>query len=82
MNSDKKIPLNSPKFSDINDVSEIQNGEVYKYLSGNYSSIEKAAETQADLKKKGYKDAFIVAFNKGEKITVNEAKRLLENKWN
>ena len=80
MNSDKKIPLNSPKFSDINEVSEIQNGEVYKYLSGNYSSIEKAAETQADLKKKGYKDAFIVAFNKGEKITVNEAKRLLENK--
>ena len=80
MNSDKKIPLNSPKFSDINEVSEMQSGVVYKYFSGNYSRLENAVETQTKLRGKGYKDAFLVAFNKGEKITLNEAKRLLENK--
>ena len=58
----------------------MQSGVVYKYFSGNYSRLENAVETQTKLRGKGYKDAFLVAFNKGEKITLNEAKRLLENK--
>ena len=78
--SSKKIPLNSPKFAKLNSLFEIKEGDLYKYFSGNFNTMNEAFEEQRKIRKLGFEDAFTVAFNAGKKISIKEAKQILENK--
>ncbi len=56
---------------------EYQDKNVYKYTSGMTQNFAEASKHQATVRKAGFKDAFIVAFNNDQRITIDEAKRLL-----
>lgn len=52
--------------------SYVQNG-VYKYLVGSTASFKEAKKMQEELRAMGFKDAFIVAFENGQRIDLNKA---------
>ena len=47
-----------------------------KYTVGNYSELGKAKGMLEEVKKKGYRDAFIVIFRDNERIPQAEADRI------
>lgn len=76
-NSPKKIPLNSTKFVGINDVSEYTHQGAYKYCAGELKDLNSAVQLQTEMRKSGHNDCFIVAFKDGNRIDINEAKKIL-----
>lgn len=65
------------KSQGITDVSHYKEKKMYAYMSGNFTKPEEATKLQAKLRKKGYPDAFVVAFKDGKKIPYSEAVKLL-----
>tara|TARA_B100000900_G_scaffold174030_1_gene147678 strand:- start:131 stop:1267 length:1137 start_codon:yes stop_codon:yes gene_type:complete len=59
-----------------NFVSFFQEGNLYKFTIGNETTIEAARMLQTLAKNNNYKDAFVIAFYKGEKISLQEAREL------
>ncbi|MGJ8744701.1 N-acetylmuramoyl-L-alanine amidase family protein [Polaribacter sp.] len=71
-----KLTTKSYNFKGLKDVERIKVNTFYKYYYGsssNYNEVKKSLQT---AKTKGYKSAFIVAFNNGEKISVQKAIKL------
>ena len=66
------------KYANVPDVSFYKVGSTYKYTSGNYSSMNDAKMLQTKIKELGYTDCFVVAFNNGSRMDINEAKKLTE----
>lgn len=62
-----------------NTVSTFQEGNLYKFTIGNEAAIEDAKKLQSLAKSYGYKDAFLIAFYKGEKISLQKAKEILQS---
>ena len=61
-------------FKDIPNVVGIKgNDGLYRFFSGSYTDKSKAASHKVDLTLTGYKDAFIVAFQNGKRISLKEA---------
>ena len=54
-----------------------ENG-TFRYVKGNLSTINKAKALQRELRELGFKDAFVVAFYKGKKISIQQARELSE----
>jgi N-acetylmuramoyl-L-alanine amidase len=77
-NSSKKIPLNSSTFEGLKQVEEMEEDKTYKYLLGNYKTMEEAFAEQRRLRKENFKDAFTVAFLNGKKISIKEAKDMID----
>ncbi|NTW31377.1 MAG: hypothetical protein HGB12_01885 [Bacteroidetes bacterium] len=59
---------------------EVLPNGTHRYLSGTYTSLQEAIDAKNDIRNKGSKDAFVVAYSNGKKITIAEAKLLMENK--
>ena len=74
----KERSLDFRKFRGLSDVKMYNQDGQYKYTSGNFISFSGASELKAELRNKGFKDAFIVAFLDGKKITLKEAKAISE----
>lgn len=73
----KKEP-NVPEFKGLKNVqSYFQNG-MYKYVTGNESSLEAASILLTKVQEAGFKDAFVVAFLNGERISAADAVRLIK----
>lgn len=66
--SDKKIPLNSDKFKDVEKPAEYEDKGIYKYTAGEFSKQEDAIRLQSQLRKNGFKDAFVIAMQDGKRI--------------
>jgi len=75
--SSKKIPLNSRRFKDVKDVFEYKSGDVFKYAVGNCVTQEEAIELQKKVRQTSFNDAFVVAFYKGNRVSVKKAKELI-----
>ena len=60
-----------------NITSENVNG-LYKYMTGKYSVLNEAIQRQNQLRAAGFPDAFVVAYHNGMRITLKEARMLLE----
>lgn len=76
--SSVKKPLNSPDFKGLKDVQEYFHGGMYKYATGSESTSEGAMKLLAKVQEAGFKDAFIVAFLNGERISPQEAVKLIK----
>ena len=76
--SSNKIALDSPKFGDIGEMKEYMTGGWYKYTVGDESNLEAAYTLQADVREKGYKSAFVVAFQNERRIPLAEAIKKLQ----
>lgn len=66
--SDKKIPLDSDKFKDVERPGEYEDKGIFKYTAGEYAKQEDAVKLQASLRKNGFKDAFVIAMQDGRRI--------------
>jgi len=56
---------------------EVMANGYYRYLSGIYSSLKDAVTAKNAIVVRGVKDAFVVVYNNGNKITMAEAETLL-----
>ena len=60
-------------FKGLKKVQRINVGRYYKYYYGNTSSYNAVKKSLKTAKEKGFTSAFIVAFKKGKKISVQQA---------
>ncbi|MEI6456506.1 MAG: N-acetylmuramoyl-L-alanine amidase [bacterium] len=71
------IGTDSPKFDGFAHVSMYRHNGLCKYTVGDEPSLEAANRLLQQVKRKGFKDAFIVIFRGNERIPESEAKRIL-----
>lgn len=71
--SSKKLKENDPQFNGLEDIEYYEAGGLFRYTTGKTSSYKQATEIQQFAKEKGFKDAFIVAFKNGKRISLAEA---------
>jgi N-acetylmuramoyl-L-alanine amidase len=77
--SPKEIALNDTRFKNIEQLWMYKDGNYYKYTAGNSSNFDEIMAIRKKMLTK-YPDAFIVAFKDDKRISVNEARKLLETK--
>ena len=68
LSSDKKIPFDSDKLKVVEKLGEYMDNGVYKYTSGEFVNKKEAVELQSQLRKNGFKDAFVIAMQGGKRI--------------
>ena len=70
------LNTNSVKWMDTGYMIEvIQEDNLYKYQACNLTSFHQAQAAKADLRQRGFSDAFIVAYRDGQRISMDEAKK-------
>jgi N-acetylmuramoyl-L-alanine amidase len=78
--SPSKKPVNSKEFNGLTGVDVYFHGGMYKYTVGNEKTLQAAVNLQKAMLTKGYKDAFVVAFLNGERISPADAVKILNKK--
>jgi N-acetylmuramoyl-L-alanine amidase len=71
--SPKKIELKPENFNGIEGVGLYEAGGLYRYVVGVEKNMTDANRLQLQMRAKGFKDAFIVAFSDGERISISKA---------
>lgn len=71
--SPKAIATNPENFNGLSPIWEYKADNTYRYTYGEAFSLSEATFLQKTAREKGYKDAFVVAFKNGQRISVNEA---------
>ncbi len=71
-----KIPANDPMFSGLPQVEVYRSNNLYKYTIGSFSSYEACSDFIQKAQKKGFKDAFVVAFYKKNRISLPRAGKI------
>lgn len=69
----KKLDMKIDTYNNVPDAT-------LKYTVGSYSDIDDAINLQNKVRNQGFKDAFVVAFKNGERISIQEARSLLIKK--
>jgi N-acetylmuramoyl-L-alanine amidase len=67
-----KLDTKPYNFNGLNNVEREKVGNTYKYYFGKTSNYSKVEEMQQLAKSKGYKSAFIVAFENGNKVPLEQ----------
>ncbi len=66
--SDKEIPLDAHVFEGIEKVGSYMDGKFYKYTAGEFTEVKKAIIYKDEMRRKGFKDAFVIATKNGKRI--------------
>lgn len=69
--SGRKMSTKSYNFKGLSGIERVKTGRFYKYYYGKTSNYQSAKKSLKKARKKGYKSAFIVAFNKGKKVALS-----------
>ena len=77
LSSGNPLESNSPRFKGLKNVWEYKDNGLYKYTIGNKRDMPSASALQSELRKKGFNDAFVVAFQNGERIPLRKALKFL-----
>lgn len=75
---DKKVPVTDKAFKKIKDVEVYEYNGAYRYVSGHFSTKAEATARQEEIRELGYKDAFIIAFKNGERVSLKDAEEALK----
>jgi N-acetylmuramoyl-L-alanine amidase len=75
----KQISISDNRFNGLEDMYSYQENGKWKYASGLFATQSEALEYLKKVKET-YNDAFVVAFYKGKRISIVEAKRLSNKK--
>jgi len=73
--SPTKTNLNVGVWPSVKGVECLRVGTTYKCLVGNHNNLSSAVKSQTHWRANGFKDAFVVAFRNGKKISVAEARQ-------
>lgn len=74
LSSSKPVEIKPENFMGLENVQLYRDNGSYKYLYGNASGYEEAKNLQKDVRKIGYKGAFIVAFDSaGQRMALEQA---------
>lgn len=76
LSSDKELPEGSKEFKGVTNYSYYKQGNMYRYTMGNEKTVAQAVTIQGFMRGKGFKDAFVVAFYNGKRITLQEAREM------
>lgn len=65
-----KIPASqyAVRFKNIGNISEYSENGIYKYTSGDLTTVEEAKKLKTAVRSKGFSDAFMVPFYKGSRV--------------
>ena len=74
----KKVPVTDKAFKGIKDVEIYESNGIYRYVSGRFQTRSQAVMRQNEVRHLGFKDAFIVAFKNGERVSLKEAEDALK----
>ncbi|HEY6143925.1 MAG TPA: N-acetylmuramoyl-L-alanine amidase [Flavobacterium sp.] len=69
----KKLALVPSNFKGLKNISVESGANLYKYMYGETIDYEEAKQLLQEAKSKGYNSAYLIAFKKGEKISVQDA---------
>lgn len=72
-----QLKTDAASFSGLAGVTMYKHEGLYKYKVGKEAFFDDAVALLEEAKKKGYRDAFIIAFQGTERITVMQARKLL-----
>lgn len=78
MTSGKELKPNAREFKGITDYEYYMQNTTYCYTTGKFATAREAANYQKEVREKGFKDAFVVAFLNGERISLQKAKEMQE----
>lgn len=78
--SPEKISLKSKKFKGLKDIFEYEHQRMYKYTAGAFSTSDSAKKYMSEVRKLGFKDAFVVPFYNDHRISEEQAKDLVKTK--
>ncbi len=78
--SQVKISKTSSKFKGLKDIREVKEGKTYKYTTGEIDDQDDAVNLQSKVRKLGFKDAFVVGFSNGKKVSYKEAVEISKRK--
>jgi N-acetylmuramoyl-L-alanine amidase len=78
LSSKSKINLKSKRFRDLKNLMEYEQSGMYKYCTGESSGFDKMNKLKSKLNRGKYKDAFVVAFEDGHRISVGNARKQIE----
>ena len=73
--STQKSNLKEGIWASVKGVECLKVGASYKVLVGTHPTLNAAVQQQQHWRKNGFKDAFIVAFRNGQRISMTEAVR-------
>lgn len=76
MTSTQMLKTNAREFKGITDYETYRQKNIICYTTGRFSSAREAAEHQKTIREKGFADAFVVAFQGNERITMQRAKEI------
>ena len=76
----KKVPVSDKAFKGVKEVEMYEYNGAYRYTSGRFLTKAEAVARQNEVRKLGYKDAFVVAFVNGERGTIKQAEEALGKK--
>ena len=74
--SEKELPEGAKEFKGVTGYQVYHQGNDYRYTMGDEPSVKKAVTIQNQMRSKGFKDAFVIAFHNGKRISIQEAKEL------
>ena len=74
--SKKLVETKQGIWKKISDIEVRKEGDIYKYLTGNFKSMEEARKCKQDLEQLGVQDVFLVAYSKGVRIPISKAREI------
>ena len=75
---DKKVASTNKAFSGVKEVDVYEYNGAFRYISGRFATKAEATKRQAEVRKLGYTDAFVIAFINGERGTIKQAEEALK----
>ena len=73
-----QVPVTDKDFAKVPEVGVYFYNGAYRYTSGDFRTKDEAINRQAQVRKLGFDDAFVVAFIDGERATIKEAEEALK----
>ena len=74
--SDVPLDTKQGKYAVLKDVDFYRLNNSLKYTSGHFASFKEAVAHQSYLRTNGFADCFVIAFKNGQRIDLNEAKKV------
>ena len=78
LRSEKPLQAGDKKLRGVTDFDVYQADGYYCYTYGQAATIKEALRPQSEIRKRGFKDAFVIAFYQGRRISIQQAREMSE----